>query len=158
MRTLSKFWPGVSFYKRPVPGILAAIITVATSRGTAPGDTLEMKIGQIVQGKVIGGSTMNIRFQVDGQEQIFATKEVLNIGFSDTSDGSNAAAPPAQPAVQAPPSAPDAISAPTRVRRDCATDVATELATADATGTTAKFSAHARRDNSRRHFRFRAHD
>jgi hypothetical protein len=113
VKTPSKFWAGVSFYKHLLPGIFAAMIAAAAFSGMALGDTLEMKTGQIVQGKFIGGSTMNIRFQVDGQEQIFSTKDVLNIGFSDASDASNVAPPPAQPAAQAPPFAPDATSAPT---------------------------------------------
>src|SRR5579863_5262008 len=77
---------------------------------TAIGDTLELKTGQIVQGRFVGGSPLNIRFQVDGKEQIFATKDVLNIGFSDTNNASNAPAPPTAPDPQAdqppPPQAP----------------------------------------------------
>jgi hypothetical protein len=69
--------------------------------GIALGDTLELKTGQIVQGRFVGGSPLNIRFEVDGKEQIFPTKDVLNIGFSDTSDASNAPAPPAVPAPSA---------------------------------------------------------
>jgi len=60
------------------------------------GDTLELKSGQIIQGKFLGGSSMNVRFQVNGQEQIFATKDVLNIGFSEVSDSESAAPPAAQ--------------------------------------------------------------
>lgn len=75
----------------------------AVAVGTAMGDTLELKTGQIVQGKFLGGSPLNIRFQVDGKEQIFSTRDVLNIGFSDSGEASSpapAAAPmaPAAPA------------------------------------------------------------
>ena len=59
-------------------GIMAAALPVSA-------DTLELKNGQIIQGKFVGGTALNIRFQVNGQEMFFSTKDVLNIGFSDTS-------------------------------------------------------------------------
>jgi hypothetical protein len=92
------------------------MISSVALAGITLGDTLELKTGQIVQGKFIGGSPLNIRFEVDGKEQIFATKDVLNLGFSDTGDTSNAAAPPATPAPSsdsaAPPPAPPPADAP----------------------------------------------
>lgn len=93
--------------------ILSVLLVAVTLTATAVADTLELKTGQIVQGKFIGGSSMNIRFQVNGQEQVFATKDVLNIGFSDIGDASNAAPQP-QVATAAPavPAAPAAASAP----------------------------------------------
>lgn len=93
--------------------ILSVLLVAVTLTATAIADTLELKTGQIVQGKFIGGSSMNIRFQVNGQEQVFATKDVLNIGFSDIGDASNAAPQP-QVATAAPavPAAPAAASAP----------------------------------------------
>jgi hypothetical protein len=75
----------------------AAISSIGFAR-IALGDTLELKTGEIVQGKFIGGSPLNIRFEVDGKEQIFKTKDVLNLGFSDLGDGSSAPAPTATPA------------------------------------------------------------
>jgi hypothetical protein len=97
----------------------AAILSVALSR-IALGDTLELKTGQIVQGRFVGGSPLNIRFEVDGREQLFATKDVLNLGFSDISDASSAPAPPSAFAAPAssevsptpPPAAAPAASAP----------------------------------------------
>ena len=85
----------------------AVFLVVFALAGTTAADTLELRTGQIVQGKFVGGSSMNIRFQVNGQEQIFATKDVLNIGFSDSGDASNAAPPPQ--AASAPPPAPAAL-------------------------------------------------
>jgi len=71
--------------------ILALVAGIAP--GAAAADTLELRNGQVIQGKFLGGSSQTIRFQVAGQEQIFATKDVLNISFSDVSvDASNAAA------------------------------------------------------------------
>ena len=83
--------------------VLAAVFAPALIAGAAFGDTLELKTGQIVQGKFIGGSSLNIRFQVNGQEQVFATKDVLNIGFSDTGDSSSVAAPASTPSPAAAP-------------------------------------------------------
>jgi hypothetical protein len=83
-------------------------IVLAAFAGGASADSLELRNGQIVQGKFLGGSPLNIRFQVNGQEQVFATKDVLNISFSDTSvQDSRAAALPDAP-VPAPPSGRDA--------------------------------------------------
>ncbi len=76
-------------------GFVGAAISGTALVGFALGDTLELRTGQIVQGRFVGGSPLNIRFEVDGKEQIFATKDVLNIGFSDVSDASSAPAPPA---------------------------------------------------------------
>jgi hypothetical protein len=102
---------------KPLIHVLAvAAISSVPLAGVALGDTLELKTGQIVQGRFVGGSPLNIRFEVDGQEQIFATKDVLNLGFSDTSGTSNAPAPAAAPAppadAEAPPAAPPTSSAP----------------------------------------------
>ena len=67
--------------------------------GAAWGDILELRDGRVIQGQFVGGSPLNIRFRVDGQEQVFATKDVLNIGFSDDStDSSNASQAPQPPA------------------------------------------------------------
>jgi hypothetical protein len=99
--------------KRP---IFLALLTVAIS-SAAHADTLELKTGQIVQGKFLGASDTTIRFQVDGQEQTFAVHDVLNIGFSDSGDPASQAPPtPApqtsqgQPAPPPPPATPDSAS------------------------------------------------
>ncbi len=98
MRTFTR----ARFLSWRVVAVLAAATGIAVLAGAAWGDTLELRTGRIVQGKFLGGSPLNIRFQVDGQEQIFATKEVLNIGFSDIAEAPAAALPPvAVPPVQA---------------------------------------------------------
>lgn len=91
--------------------VIIAAIALAPSASVALGDMLELKTGQVVQGKFIAATTTNIRFQVDGQEQVFATKDVLNIGFNDSGDTSSAAgsAPPPEP--EAPPDSPAAQAA-----------------------------------------------
>lgn len=77
--------------------VFAAVTIAAVSLpGIVLGDTLELKNGQIMQGRFLGGSSLNIRFEVDGKEQIFPTKEVLNIGFDETeSESATVAAAPA---------------------------------------------------------------
>ena len=92
---------------------VGAAISGTALVGFALGDTLELRTGQIVQGRFVGGSPLNIRFEVDGKEQIFATKDVLNIGFSDVSDVSDVSSAPAPPAAPAPPVDSAATPAPT---------------------------------------------
>jgi outer membrane lipoprotein SlyB len=107
--------PAFPIHSKLFKFVIIAVIALAPSGGAALGDMLELKTGQVVQGKFIAATTTNIRFEVDGQEQVFATRDVLNIGFSDSGDTSSAAAsgpppespaPPDPPAAQAVPSAP----------------------------------------------------
>ena len=76
---------------------------------SARADVLELKTGEIVQGKFISASSATIRFEVNGQPQTFAIKDILNIGFTDTSDPATSPTPPPPPppadapAPQAPP-------------------------------------------------------
>jgi hypothetical protein len=108
MKTLGRFWTTARRLGQPTFALLASLIFAAALAGIAFGDILELRDGQIIQGQFIGGSPANIRFRVNGQEQIFATKDVLNIGFSDSSDASNSsAAPSAQPAPQSTAPQPD---------------------------------------------------
>jgi hypothetical protein len=65
-------------------------------------DHLELRNGQILQGKFLGGSPLNIRFQVDGKEQIFSTRDALNIGLDEVApevqtSASGISAPPSSP-------------------------------------------------------------
>src|SRR5215470_9148811 len=65
-------------------------------------DTLELRSGQIIQGKFIAGSVKNIRFQVNGQEVSSPAEDVQKIGFSDQGDASNPCKPTPQHAAPAP--------------------------------------------------------
>jgi len=85
---------GSKFFKPLLLAFAGAVISSMAFSGVALGDTLELKTGQIVQGRFVGGSPLSIRFEVDGREQIFATKDVLNLGFSDSGPTANAPAPP----------------------------------------------------------------
>lgn len=107
---------GSKLFKPLMLAFAGAVISTMAFSVAALGDTLELKTGQIVQGRFVSGSPLNIRFEVDGKEQTFATKDVLNLGFSDIGDASNAPAPPvtaAPPAdTQAPPAPAPTASAP----------------------------------------------
>ena len=92
-------------------GLALSIVALAFA-GTVVADTLELRTGEIIQGKFIGGSSMNIRFLVNGQEQVFATKDVLNIGFSDSGGPANAMPPQAASAPPAPQPAPATAAVP----------------------------------------------
>jgi hypothetical protein len=90
--------------------LFSVMVVFALQSGPAAlADTLELRTGQIVQGKFIAGSVKNIRFQVNGQEVSYPTQDVLNIGFSDRGDASSSsnaapndqASPPPQQDAQA---------------------------------------------------------
>lgn len=78
---------------------------VAISAGSSLGDTLELRTGQVIEGKFLDGSPLNIRFQVNGKIETFGTKDVLDIGFSDSNSGPSATPAPAPPAAAAQPPA-----------------------------------------------------
>lgn len=84
MKTLAR----QRFSKLLALAIAVAMIGGVTLAGVALGDTLELRNGQIFQGEFIGGSPLNIRFRVNGKEKIFPTKDVLDIGFDNTTAAS----------------------------------------------------------------------
>jgi hypothetical protein len=77
--------------------LLLAVLGVFALSLTAWADTLEMRDGRLIEGKFLGGSEFHIRFLVNGKEQVFDTKDVLNLSFNAT------AANDSQPAVSQPP-------------------------------------------------------
>jgi hypothetical protein len=81
--------------KMKILRLLMLGIVAAGLAGTVSADSLELKNGQIIQGKFLGASATSIRFQVNGQEQVFAASDVLNISFSDTTVQDTSAAAPA---------------------------------------------------------------
>jgi hypothetical protein len=83
--------------------VFAAVISATALVGFALGDTLELRTGEVVQGRFVGGSPLNIRFVVDGKEQIFPTKDVLNIGFDNQNDATSVPTPAPVPSPEAGP-------------------------------------------------------
>ena len=63
---------------------LLVFLGVFALTASAWADTLELKDGRLIQGKFVGGSEFNIRFAVNGKEEVFSTKDVLNISFNST--------------------------------------------------------------------------
>jgi hypothetical protein len=68
----------------------------------ASADTLELKSGRIVQGKYLGGTQATLRFDVNGDVQIFSTNDIVALTFTGRSDGS-ASSPMAAPMAAAAP-------------------------------------------------------
>jgi hypothetical protein len=87
---------------RASPFAAAVLIFGFALGASASADVLELKTGEIVQGKFVSASSATIRFEVNGQAQTFAIKDVLNIGFTDVSDAATSPTPP-PPAPTAPP-------------------------------------------------------
>jgi hypothetical protein len=91
-------------------GVMAVCMCGLALPASARADVLELKTGEIVQGKFISASSATVRFEVNGQPQTFAIKDVLNIGFTDTSDAAaSPATPPAAPPQPDPPATAPAV-------------------------------------------------
>jgi hypothetical protein len=73
-------------------GFLAVTLVMALVPLTASADTLELKDGSVIHGKYIGGTEFNVRFEVNGKIQYYATKDILTLSF-DTSTAAAPAAP-----------------------------------------------------------------
>ncbi len=73
-------------------GVFLAILGMLSLAIAAPADTLEMKDGRLIHGKYVGGSEYNIRFLVNGEEEVYAVKDILNLSFNDTAAGSGSSA------------------------------------------------------------------
>ncbi len=98
---------------RIVPfAISAAAIFLLVIASTTFADVLELKTGEIIQGKFISGSSATIRFEVNGQPQTYAIKDVLNIGFTDANDTATSPAPPLPPVPSSTPPQQDSAAAP----------------------------------------------
>jgi hypothetical protein len=63
---------------------LILMIAVAMLAGASLADTIELKSGQLIQGKFLGGSEHNVRFLVNGKEELIPVTDILNISFNDT--------------------------------------------------------------------------
>jgi len=78
---------------------------------TASADVLELKNGQVLTGKYVGGTAGTIRFETSGGTQVIETSQTLALTFSG--GGTSAAAPATSPApAPAPVTAPAPAPAP----------------------------------------------
>jgi hypothetical protein len=75
--------------------------------GVAAADTLELKNGQVLQGKYLGGTQAVLRFEVNGEVQTFNTNEIVALTFT----GHSGSAAPAAAPMAAPAAAPARASA-----------------------------------------------
>ena len=89
--------------------LLAATAVILLS-ATAWADTLELKDGRLLQGKYLGGTQETLRFQVQGNIEVYRVADVLALTFGEARVGTPI--PASQPAPQAAPSAqPSAMTA-----------------------------------------------
>ena len=90
-----------------------AILTVAAIVLTAlpaAADILEMKDGTVIEGKYVGGSQNNVRFEVAGEIKVFNLGDVLTVTFTGNRPSGGAPAASAAPPAAAVPAAAPAAS------------------------------------------------
>lgn len=92
--------------------ILAVVAIALVLAAGAVADTVELKNGRVLNGKYLGGTQNNIRFQVEGGEiELIPVGDVLAITFGSSR---RAPAAPAEPAEEtAPPRRPEPVARPT---------------------------------------------
>jgi hypothetical protein len=89
---------------------LLAAAAVLLLSATAWADTLELKDGRLIQGKYLGGTQDTLRFQAQGNIEVYRVADVIALTFGGASAGTPA--PASQPAAEAAPSAqPSAMTA-----------------------------------------------
>lgn len=64
-------------------GVFLAILGILAFAVIAPADTLQMRDGRLIQGQYVGGTRTQIRFVVDGKEELFATKDISDLIFTE---------------------------------------------------------------------------
>ena len=69
--------------------------------GTALADTLELKDGRVLQGRYLGGTAAQLRFEVNGRVETFSVTQVVALTFTSDYGRSAAPAPAAAPAPEA---------------------------------------------------------
>ena len=80
--------------------LLLSALAVMTAALNTQADVLELKNGQVHNGKYLGGSAATLRFNTSGGTQVIETSQIIALTF--TSSGAPAAVP--APAPAAPPS------------------------------------------------------
>lgn len=78
---------------QPLLVTMAALMVTVSIRA----DVLELKNGQVLNGKYVGGTSATLRFESDGATQIFQTSQIIALSFA-TPTPTSAPAPAAAPA------------------------------------------------------------
>ncbi len=84
---------------------LGVTASVCLACALVQADTLELKNGQVLNGKYVGGTAATLRFETSAGVQTIETSRILALTFSASGAGSPAAAAPAPSAAAAPASA-----------------------------------------------------
>jgi len=81
--------------------VLLVLLGVFVLAVSASADTLEMKDGRVINGKYLGGTQSHVRFQVNGNVELYPVEQVLALTFGGDArkgaeDSGAAAKPPAK--------------------------------------------------------------
>lgn len=69
------------------------LVVFCLAAATVWADTLEMKNGQLLEGKYVGGTQHSIRFRIDNQVKVFPVQDVLALTFSSFSGETSSSFP-----------------------------------------------------------------
>ena len=98
--------------------IVIAILVLSLGAGAAWADILELRDGTIIKGTYVGGSQNNIKFEANGEIEVYSRSEVLTLtmtggsGNASAAAGATAAAQAAAPPAEAAPAASGGITVP----------------------------------------------
>ena len=80
---------------RPFGKMLAVMALALLFAGAAAADTLELKDGRVLQGRYLGGTQAQVRFEVNGELQTFSVTQIVAITFTGPAGSAGAAMTPA---------------------------------------------------------------
>jgi len=83
--------------------LLTAAVLALFFAGMASAHTLELKDGRVVHGKYLGGTQAVLRFEVNGEVQVFNTVDIVTLTFTGRYAGGPPAVAPSAMAPAAPP-------------------------------------------------------
>jgi hypothetical protein len=83
---MRRFWIEVSL------AFAVALFAVALP---ASADTLELKDGRVLNGRYLGGTAAQVRFEINGNVEVFRVSEVVALTFTGRSSAASPASPPA---------------------------------------------------------------
>ena len=81
--------------------LLSAMVLVALAQ-MANADVLELKNGQVLTGKYVGGTAGTIRFETGAGVQVIEASQALALTFTESGAASTPASAPVAPAVAVP--------------------------------------------------------